>query len=441
MKRIHTVGDYLEYARAYGFDGTDNDAAIAYLSLKTKMYNDAIYNDGISKTFRFSSEANSIALSYIRIENKDIELYPFMFEMRFEAKGIISSSKTDQGGTEYKDILGSCLMYNATDEIDDKLKHVLEEIKEECVKKHNAIYSTVMIYKINIYESTETIFIHYSYYCIKDEFIDKISSCDVIFGKAPLPYGEWFSSDSQSTDESEKVGIALTKDVETAINKGYIDCTPPDFTTERCYSEKTLKELIKENKNMRMLVHLLIVPEGMNEEFVNNTKKNLQSDDETTLYVSSNDIAFEPNDRFKTKYELLEHWVKSGLIHCVEFMVGYESDPEAKAFEAFIRGILINSASVDTVNLWYQTDTIERAVNNLRSDYNKSSIIRSELNSITDTIMDKVKVFKEYGLKDNDLDIIRNADCDRKDAYNATVDKITEIAFATDKKGSKGNKK
>ena len=55
--------------------------------------------------------------------------------------------------------------------------------------------------------------------------------------------------------------------------------------------------------------------------------------------------------------------------------------------------------------------------------------------------MDKVKVFKEYGLKDNDLDIIRNADCDRKDAYNATVDKITEIAFATDKKGSKGTKK
>ena len=98
-----------------------------------------------------------------------------------------------------------------------------------------------------------------------------------------------------------------------------------------------------------MLVHLLIVPEGMNEEFVNNTKKNLQSDDETTLYVSSNDIAFEPNDRYKTKYELLEHWVKSGQIHCVEFMVGYEKDPDAKAFESFIRGIEINSrSSADT---------------------------------------------------------------------------------------------
>lgn len=196
---------------------------------------------------------------------------------------------------------------------------------------------------------------------------------------------------------------------------------------------------------MRMIVHLLIVPEGMSEEFVNNTKKNLQSDDETTLYVSSNDIALEPNDKYKTKYELLEHWVKSGQIHCVEFMVGYENDPDAKAFEAFIRGFIKGirtSSTTTTVNLWYQKDTIERTICNLRDDYDKSSKARDELDRITDTIMDKVRFFKEYGLKDVDLDNIRNADTYDKDDCNTTLlNKITEIAFASDKKGSKGTKK
>ena len=191
---------------------------------------------------------------------------------------------------------------------------------------------------------------------------------------------------------------------------------------------------------MRMIVHLLIVPEGMSEEFVNNTKKNLQYDDDTTLYISSNDIAFEPNDEYKTKYDLLEYWVKSGQIHCVEFMVGYENDPEVKAFEAFIkgfiRGIKTNSSSVDTVNLWYQKDTIKRTIDSLRDDYVESSKARERLDNITDKIMNKVKCFKEYGLEDDDFDSIRNGNC-FKDICNDTVDKITEIAFDSDKKGNK----
>ena len=447
MIRNRIVKDYSKYVRSYGFHGTDHDTEITRLSIKEEMRTNAIHDNGISKTFCFSDECYDLTLDYIKIEDNDIELYPDMFEKQFKTK-LIHPSQTvkDKDAPEYKDILESCIMYNKTGEIDDKLKHIFKEIEEECVKKYNAVYSTININYVNIYKTIDCdpIFIHYGYYHIKDDFIDKISSYDVIFGKAPLPYEEWFNSGSHSTDDSSrKVGIALTKDVELALNKGYIDCSVPDSSKiNTYYSENALNEA-KENSNMK--IHLLIVPKGMSEEFVNNTKKNLQSDDNTTLYVSSNDIAFEPNDKYKTKYELFEYWVKSGEIHCVEFMIGYENDPDAKAFEAFIRGFIkgirTSSASVDTVNLWYQKDTIERAVNNLRSDYNHSSIIRSNLNSITDTIMDKVKVFKEYGLEDNDLDVIRNADCDRKDAYNATVDKITEIAFASDKKGSKGNKK
>lgn len=440
MIRNHIVRDYSDYARDCGFDKTEHDLFRGYLSLKAKMYNDAIRNNGIFKTFRDSGKYHDLILDYIKIEDTDIELYLDMFEKRSKFRGIYLCNQTDQSIQEYRDILNSCIMYNETNEIDDTLKHEFEVIKERCVKDFDAVYSTVKIDNIDINKDPEIIFIHYSYYYIKDEFIDKIDSDDVIFGEAPLPYEEWFNSDSHSIDGSGKVNIALSEDVYKALNKGYIDCTPPDFTTERYYSENAIKELIKENKNMRMLVHLLIVPEGMNEEFVNNTKKNLQSDDEAALYVSSNDIAFEPNDEYKTKYDLLEYWVKSGQIHCVEFMVGYENDPEVKAFETFIkgfiRGIKTNSSSVDTVNLWYQKDTIKRTIDSLMIDYAESSKARERLDNITDKIMDKVKVFKEYGLEDDDFDKIHNANC-YEDAWDATIDKITEIAFDSDKKGNK----
>ena len=436
MIRNRIVRNLLEYTRAHKFE---EKASRRFL--KEEMCTNAIYDNGISKTFSFSEKCFDLILDYIKIEDKDIELYPDMFEYRFATKRIPSSQTDDN--TEYKDILESCLLYNETGEIDDKLKHVFKEIKEEeCVKKYNAIYSSVNISYIDIYENNESIFIHYGYYFIKDEFIDKISSYDVIFGKAPLPYGEWFIDYSGPWPEDRprrKENIALSKDVVKALkDKGvYAWCLAaicPERNTENTLNEE------KENKNMKMQVHLLIVPEGMNEEFVNNTKKNLQSNDETTLYVSSNDIVIEPNDRFKTKYKLFERWVKLGYIHCAEFMVGYESDPEAKVFEAFIRGIKANSTS-DTVAVLYQKDTIESAIKYLRINYDESSKARDRLDNITDKIMDNVKSFKEeYGLEDDDFDKIRNA-YSNKDAYNTIVDKITEIAFASDKKGSKGNKK
>ena len=454
MIRNHRIKNFVRFFKNYynfGFVDPHRNKEAAYQYLRERMYNEAIRDNGIYATFRFRKEGcYDTVLDYIQIEYpSDMSLYPDMFKKDSDMKRI-PLSQTDRDIQDYNYIIDSCLMYNQTGEVDDKLKHEFEEIKEECVRKHNAIYSTVIIDKINIYENSKTIFIHYDYFYIKDDFINKINSDDVIFGEAPLPYGEWFIDyfgpyPKDRPRKNDSNAPALSKDVYKSLkNKeyiNYVDCTPPAHAKNAiryCSSDAMISELLlKENKNMTMIVHLLIVPEGMSEEFVNNTKKNLQSDDETTLYVSSNDIAFEPNDRYKTKYELLEHWAKSGHIYCVEFMVGYENDPEAKAFESFIRGIQINSrSSADTVNLWYQKDTIERTIRNLRDDYVESSKARDRLDNITDKIMDKVKSFKEYGLDDGDFDNIRNGNC-FKDVYNATVDKITEIAFDSDKKGNK----
>lgn len=442
MIRNRIVRDFSGFFEAYWFVDTDYHKKEAYIDLRERMSKSAIHDNGIFKAFRFSRDNNDVILSYIKIEDADIKSYPDMFGKRSTSRSIYICNRTDQSIKEFQDILNSFLMYNEFDEIDDKVKHEFEDIKEECVKKHNAVYSSVDIdvTNINIDKDHDIISIPYTYYYIKDDFINKIDSEDVIFGEAPLPYGGWFIdySGPWPADESRKENvenIALSKDVEKVLkDKGVYDWCLAAICPER-NTENTLNEE-KENKNMKMQVHLLIVPEGMNEEFVNNTKKNLQSNDETTLYVSSNDIAIEPNDRFKTKYKLFERWVKLGYIHCAEFMVGYESDPEAKVFEAFIRGIKANSTS-DTVAVLYQKDTIESTIKYLRINYDESSKARDRLDNITDSIMDKVKFFKEeYGLEDDDFDKIRNA-YSNKDAYNAIVDKITEVAFDSDKKGNK----
>lgn len=218
MIRNRIVKDYLKYAKANRFGETVRQ------SLKEQMRTNAIRDNGIRKTFCFSENCFDFILDYIKIEDKDIELYPDMFEKRSYFKLIYPcNNPTDQSLfnpysiLEFQDILSSCLLYNETNEIDDTLNRELRKIKKECIEKYNAIYSSVNIDYIEINKEHEIISIHYSYHYIKDEFIDKINSYDVIFGKAPLPYDEWFNSDSQSTDKSEKDNIVLTKDVKSAL--------------------------------------------------------------------------------------------------------------------------------------------------------------------------------------------------------------------------------
>lgn len=233
MIRNCIVRDYLEYAKANRFEETVRQ------SLKEQMRTNAIHDNGIRKTFCFSENCFDFILDYIKIEDKDIELYPDMFEKRSYFKLIYPcDNPTDQSLynpcsiLEFQDILNSCLLYNETNEIDDTLKLEFEEIKKECVEKYNAVYSSVNIDDIEINKEYEIIIIYYSYHYIKDEFINKIDPYEAIFGEGPLPYDEWFNSDSQSTDESEKDNIVLTKDVKRALKnkvKVNIDHSCPVF--------------------------------------------------------------------------------------------------------------------------------------------------------------------------------------------------------------------
>lgn len=257
MIRNCIVRDYSKYARAYGFDGTDYDTEIEYQSLKERMRTNAIHDNGIAKTFCFSDHCYKLTLDYIKIEDEDIELYPDMFEQKSDCRLIyLCDDPPDESlfnpynSLEFQDILSSCLLYN---EIDDTLNREFEIIKKECVEKYNAVYSSVNIDNVEINKYHKIIYIHYSYHYIKDDFIDKISTYDVIFGETPLPYGEWFIDyfGPNPKDRPRKDGIVLTKDVEAALNKGYIDCTAPVFTAnrnrnDRIYSENAIKKLLNE---------------------------------------------------------------------------------------------------------------------------------------------------------------------------------------------------
>ena len=208
MIRNRIVRDYSKYARAYGFDGTDHDTAIARLSLKEQMRTNAIHDNGIAKTFCFSDECYDLTLSYIKIEDTDITSYPDMFGKRTKYEHIYLHDRT------YQSILPSCLAFAETHEIDDKLNAKFEEIRKACVEKYNGVYSSVEILSVNM-DKNDNISIPYTYHYIKGEFIDKISSYDVIFGEAPLPYGEWFIDyfGPYPKDRPRKNNITPSKDV------------------------------------------------------------------------------------------------------------------------------------------------------------------------------------------------------------------------------------
>lgn len=176
MIRNCIVRDYSKYAKAYGFDKSDHDKAISLLSLKEQMRTNAIHDNGIAKTFSFSENCYDLILDYIKIEDKDIELYPDMFEQKSYFRLIyLCDDPPDQSlfnpynSLEFQDILSSCLLYNETNEIDDTLTIEFEKIKKECVEKCNAVYSSVNIDNIDINKYHKIIYIHYSYHYIKDE--------------------------------------------------------------------------------------------------------------------------------------------------------------------------------------------------------------------------------------------------------------------------------
>lgn len=208
-------------------------------------------------------------------------------------------------------------------------------------------------------------------------------------------------------------------------------------------AEKDTKE--KEKKDMNTT--LIIVPEGMNKDFVNRVKANFQSCNSTRLFVASMDIDYSSEyEPIKTKYDLFEKWIKAGKVDIVYFMLGFENDPDARAFEAFVRGFteMSEHCRID-VRIAYQKDDIYDDANRLRTLYFDEADAKEDYERAANVLAKEVKKAVDiYSFDDEALEDIKNSKGRISDSDGLLMDKIMSMAFAedeADKPVKKGGKK
>lgn len=191
--------------------------------------------------------------------------------------------------------------------------------------------------------------------------------------------------------------------------------------------ESRVKKDTKEKEKTDMNVTLMIVPEGMNKDFVKRVKARLQSDTIVRLYVASTDIDFsEYNGRIKTKYDLFEDWVTTGKVDKIYFMIGFEKDPVARAFESFVRGIE-ESGKINAVHIIYQKDDLDNDISCLKNAYSDEADAKEDFEKAGNRVVKEAKTMKEvYSLDDTGLDIVKYSK-----ENELIMGKIMEAAFAS----------
>lgn len=255
------------------------------------------------------------------------------------------------------------------------------------------------------------------------------------YGLYPRNSGKTYAFDEMSKQ-------SLNKTLEIWKAKADLDIhSPSKEFLNRVYGSHNKEE--KEKKDMN--ITLMVVPEGMSETFVRKVKANYQSNNSLRLFIASTDIDYScEHEPIKTKYDLFEKWIKTGYVDIVYFMLGFEKDPDAKAFESFVRGITEFSGKVD-VRVAYQRDDILNDANNLRTAYFDEADAKEDLENAGNKVVKEAKTMQDiYGLDDEGLEDIKNS-TGRIDASEGLImDKIMEAAFASDedaKPAKKGGKK
>lgn len=219
--------------------------------------------------------------------------------------------------------------------------------------------------------------------------------------------------------------------------------SPSKEFLNRVYRSHNKEE--KEKKDMN--ITLMVVPEGMNKDFVRKVKANYQSNNSLRLFIASTDIDYScEHEPIKTKYDLFEKWIKTGYVDVVYFMLGFKKDPDVRAFEAFVRGI--TEAEVPgkiDIRVAYQRDDILNDANNLRTAYFDEADAKEDLEKADNKVVKEAKTMQDiYGLDDNGLDIIKYSRGKIDASDELIIGKIMDVAFAEDedaKPAKKGGKK
>lgn len=371
--------------------------------IRDELAIEAIKDDGIYSTFKFDNDwlptmkLTKITLRYCKFDGDGCSWMPIK-------KNIFYKTCPELGDARY--------LYIAA----ETMKNVTDRIKMDMVKNDNAIWSTIKV---------QPCYDHF----------------DVSYEKAYV--------DKPMT--AQELEIENTKRTSRSVQEACDYATKclgfTDAETLRRISEKFsyVSHNKEEKEKTDMNVTLLVVPEGMNKDFVNKVKANFQSNNSQRLFVASTDIDYScEHEPIKTKYDLFENWIKTGKVDVVYFMLGFEKDPDVRAFEAFVRGI--TEAEVPgkiDVRVVYQKDDIKNDIQHLRNAYFDEADAKEDLERAGYRVVREAKVMTEvYSLNNTGLDIILYSKGKIDASDELVINDIMETAFAEEvKPAKKGGKK
>lgn len=437
--------------------------------VRDEMYEKAIKDDGIYSTFelhnkRFTTGETRITLYYYKFDGDCCSWMP-------KRKKILYKTCPELGDVRFPYISA------------ETMKSVTDRIKLDMVKNDNAIWST-----ISFEPWTDHFTVSYEKAYVKDlnitsERLQKYTESDAkateealtnlhnkVYAEAGIKaaegpmtaqgmeientkrtlrriqensyYGLYPRNSGTTYAFDEMSKQSLKKTLETWKAKADLDIHSPSKELLFNYYNRSHAKAKEEKEKKDMNVTLMVVPEGMNKDFVRKVKANYQSNNSLRLFIASTDIDYScEHEPIKTKYDLFEKWIKTGYVDVVYFMLGFEKDPDVKAFESFVRGITEFSGKVD-VRVAYQRDDILNDANNLRTAYFDEADAKEDLENAGNKVAKEAKTMLDiYGLDYEGLEAIRNS-TGRIDASEKLVmGKIMDVAFASDDEDAKPAKK
>ena len=337
----------------------------------------------------------------------------------------------------------------------ETLQKATDRIKIDMAKKHNAIWSTIKVEPRHDYFYVE----YEKAYVDNDKdkvYVDKpmtAQEMEIENTKKTLQrlehlrrnsvYGLYPFTSTVAFDEKSKEDLKAS--LKTWKAKADLDIHSP--SKELLFNYYNRSHAKEEKEKTDMNVTLMVVPNGMNKDFVNKVKANFQSNNSQRLFVSSVDIDYSSeHEPIKTKYDLFENWIKTGKVDVVYFMLGFEKDPDVRAFEAFVRGVTETEVPGKiNVRVVYQKDDIENDIQHLRTAYFDEADAEEDLERADNRVVREAKVLKEvYSLNNTGLDIIKYSKGKIDASDELVINDIMDTAFAEDedtKPAKKGEKK
>lgn len=398
--------------------------------IKDEMAIEAIKDDGIYSTFKYhyhripAANLTETTLHYYKFDGDGCSWIPMQ-------KKILYKTCPELGGD-----LQLTLPYICS----ETLQKAADRIKLDVAKNDNAIWSTI---KVEPWTDHFTVSYEKAYVTRNDE-VDT-SKWKPAAANAQAMEIENTKRTLRRIQENSYYGLYPRRSGLTTY--AFDEKAKKDFKDSLAYYglwEARAKKDAKEKEKKDMNITLMVVPEGMNKEFVNKVKANFQSNNSMRLFVASTDIDYScEHEPIKTKYDLFEKWIKTGYVDVIYFMLDFEKDPDAKAFESFVRGI--TEAEVPgkiDVRVVYQKDDIRNDTNHLRTLYFDEADANEDAARATGSVVKEANAMKEvYSLDDTGLDIIKHSRGKIDASDELIIGKIMDVAFAEEDNPKKGGKK